>query len=73
MTWACRPSNIGLLPTRSTVLCDHVAEARGSFAALYGANLFSVCQMIVFEATQVSGFKRPRRAGQCSQSYQLMT
>src|SRR2546427_6500644 len=30
------PYNTRMEPSRSTVLCDHVAEARGSFAALYG-------------------------------------
>jgi hypothetical protein len=30
------PYNTRMEPSRSTVLCDHVAEARGSFAALGG-------------------------------------
>ena len=31
-----RPYNTRMEPSRLTVLCDHVTEARGSFAALDG-------------------------------------
>lgn len=31
-----RPYNNQMEPARPMVLCDHVAEARGSFGALYG-------------------------------------